>query len=180
MVFTETEIPGVTLVESQLFGDQRGFFLELYHQQKFRERGIELTFVQDNLSRSQRGVLRGLHYQIEQPQGKYVTVLAGAIFDVAVDLRRSSPSFGRWVGRILSEENRLAMLIEPGFAHGFYVLSETADVLYKCSDLYAPQHERTLLWDDHLVNIDWPLTGAPVLSEKDARGTLLQSCECYP
>lgn len=153
--------------------------MELFHAGKYAEHGIELPFVQDNLSRSRQGVLRGLHYQIQQPQGKLVTCLAGEIYDVAVDLRRSSPHFGRWTAVRLSAENREALYIPPGFAHGFYVLSETADVFYKCTDLYQPQHERTLLWSDAAVGVTWPLAGDPVLADKDRQGRPLSDAECY-
>lgn len=175
----ETRLPGVVLIELEQFGDERGFFMEIYHSEKYRQLGIEQAFVQDNLSRSQRGVLRGLHYQIQHAQGKLVTVAAGEIFDVAVDLRRSSPHFGHWFGSCLSSQNRHALYIPPGFAHGFYVLSETADVLYKCTDLYFPEHERTVFWNDPELAIDWPLTGPPIVSEKDQRGTLLREAECF-
>jgi dTDP-4-dehydrorhamnose 3,5-epimerase len=176
---TETEIPDVKLIQPTLFGDQRGFFLEVYHQEKFHAHGISLNFVQDNLSRSQRGVLRGLHYQVQHPQGKLVTVLAGEIYDVAVDVRKSSPTFGKWIGRTLSAENRHALYIPPGFAHGFHVLSESADVFYKCTDLYHPEHERTLLWNDSEVGVDWSLTDEPLLSEKDQSGLSLSDVECF-
>jgi dTDP-4-dehydrorhamnose 3,5-epimerase len=179
MQFIETELPGVIRVRPKLIGDQRGFFMEFYHRQRFREQGIDAEFVQDNLSRSERGVLRGLHYQVRQPQGKLVTVLAGEIFDVAVDLRRRSPRFGEWMGVRLTDRTREALYLPPGFAHGFYVLSETADVFYKCTDLYAPEHERTLLWNDPEIGIDWPLSGEPTLSEKDRRGTPLQEADCF-
>lgn len=179
MEILETELPGVKLIQPRLFGDDRGFFLEMYHQQKFNEGGIPEVFVQDNLSRSQRGVLRGLHYQIKHPQGKLVTVMAGEIFDVAVDMRRSSPHFGKWIGKTLSAENRCSLYIPPGFAHGFYVRSESADVFYKCTDLYHPEYERTLLWNDTAVGIDWTVTIPPLLSEKDAAGLSISAVECY-
>ncbi len=179
MEIVETVLPGVKLIKPKLFGDQRGFFTELYHQQKFSDHGISVPFVQDNLSRSQQGVLRGLHYQIQCPQGKLVTVFAGEIFDVAVDVRRSSPHFGKWVGQLLSSENRHSLYIPPGFAHGFQVLSESADVFYKCTDLYHPEHERTLLWNDPDVGVDWSLKGEPVLSEKDLAGLPLSQIECF-
>lgn len=179
MQFEPTRIKDVILVTPKLFGDTRGFFLEMYHQEKFREGGIDAQFVQDNLSRSQRGVLRGLHYQIQHPQGKLVTVLSGKIFDVAVDVRRSSPTFGQWVGAILDDETRQALYIPPGFAHGFSVLSDSADVYYKCTDLYHPEHERTLLWNDPTVKVDWPLDGDPILSPKDVAGLPLDEVECF-
>ena len=179
MEFVETELPGVILVKPKIFGDDRGFFAELYHQGKFREGGITESFVQDNLSRSQRGVLRGLHYQIQHPQGKLVMVLAGEIFDVAVDMRQSSPHFGKWVGVELSAENRHTLYVPPGFAHGFIVRSETADVLYKCTDLYHPEHERTLIWNDSQVGIDWGTAEEPILSGKDQRGLPITEVECF-
>lgn len=180
MRFVPTEIPDVIVIEPQVFGDARGFFCETYHQQKYADAGLKVTFVQDNHSRSSRGVLRGLHYQIRQPQGKLLSVMAGEIFDVAVDLRRSSATFGRWVGVNLSAESHRMMYVPPGFAHGFLVLSETADVCYKCTDLYAPEHERTLLWNDPAVGIRWPLTGEPQLSDKDRQGLPLAEAECFP
>ena len=180
MRFVPTEIPDVIVIEPQEFGDARGFFCETYHQQKYADAGLKVTFVQDNHSRSSRGVLRGLHYQIRQPQGKLLSVMAGEIFDVAVDLRRSSATFGRWVGVNLSAESHRMMYVPPGFAHGFLVLSETADVCYKCTDLYAPEHERTLLWNDPAVGIRWPLTGEPQLSDKDRQGLPLAEAECFP
>ncbi|MFG0297853.1 MAG: dTDP-4-dehydrorhamnose 3,5-epimerase [Maioricimonas sp. JB045] len=179
MKFQRTELPDVVLIEPTIFRDDRGFFMETYHRQRFVEGGIDAVFVQDNLSRSTRGTVRGLHFQIQQAQGKLVHVLAGEIFDVAVDLRRSSPTFGRWVGVTLSEDNRRAVYIPPGFAHGFCVVSETADVFYKCTDFYAPQHERTLLWNDPAVGVDWPVPGEPILSEKDRHGQPLSDVECY-
>ena len=179
MEFAETELPGVNLVKPKKFGDDRGFFMELYHSQKFADGGIPEAFVQDNLSRSQQGVLRGLHYQIQHPQGKLVMVLAGEIFDVAVDLRRSSPHFGKWVGATLSADNRHALYVPPGFAHGFCVLSETAEVLYKCTDLYHPEHERTLIWNDSQVGINWPYANEPILSAKDKIGLPLDTLECF-
>jgi len=179
MEFMETDLPGVVRIRPQVFGDQRGFFLELHHQGKFAAVGLSLPFVQDNLSRSQRHVVRGLHYQIRHPQGKLVTALRGEIFDVAVDLRRNSPMFGRWTGTVLSEDNREMLYIPPGFAHGFSVLSESADVFYKCTDLYHAEHERILVWNDPTVGVDWRLTGAPILSDKDRRGVPLSEAECY-
>lgn len=179
MNITETELPEVKLIEPNVFGDQRGFFMEVYHREKFQSQGIALDFVQDNLSRSQQGVLRGLHYQIQKPQGKLVSVLVGEIFDVAVDVRKSSSTFGQWVGRKLSAENRYSLYIPPGFAHGFQVLSESADVFYKCTDLYHPEHERTLIWNDSTVGIDWSLTEEPLLSTKDKAGLPLNEVECF-
>ncbi|QDU39253.1 dTDP-4-dehydrorhamnose 3,5-epimerase [Maioricimonas rarisocia] len=179
MEFHRTELPDVVLIEPTIYRDDRGFFMETFHQQRFADGGIDASFVQDNLSRSTRGTVRGLHFQIEQAQGKLVHVMLGEIFDVAVDLRRSSPTFGRWVGMMLSDENRRAVYIPPGFAHGFCVTSERADVFYKCTDFYAPQHERTLLWNDPQIGIDWPLTGDPILSGKDRQGQPLSEVECY-
>ncbi len=144
----QTAIPGVLVIEPVVRVDARGFFVEVWHEQRYRSAGIDLPFVQDNHSRSGRGTLRGLHYQVQQAQGKLVRVAAGEVFDVAVDLRRSSPTFGRWVSTVLSGENHRQIWIPPGFAHGFYVMSESADLLYKCTDLYAPQYDRTLLWND--------------------------------
>ncbi|HID23152.1 MAG TPA: dTDP-4-dehydrorhamnose 3,5-epimerase [Planctomycetaceae bacterium] len=173
------DIPGPVLIRPRVFEDARGFFLETYQKQRYEQAGIVGEFVQDNWSRSRRGTLRGLHYQIRQSQGKLVFVLRGEIFDVAVDLRRGSPGFGRWVGVHLRAEERHQFYIPPGFAHGFYVLSDVADVFYKCTDYYAPQHERTLLWNDADVGIRWPLEGAPILSEKDQRGTPLSQAEVF-
>ncbi|WP_437186462.1 dTDP-4-dehydrorhamnose 3,5-epimerase [Planctomicrobium sp. SH668] len=175
----QTELPGVVEIVPKVFGDDRGFFLEVFHSGKFAAHGLEAGFVQDNLSRSQQGVLRGLHYQIQHPQGKLVNCLSGAIFDVAVDLRRSSPTFGKWVGVVLDDQKRNALYIPPGFAHGFYVLSKTADVFYKCTDLYYPEFDRSLLWSDPQVGIEWSLTGDPQLSAKDLQGKPLAEAECF-
>jgi dTDP-4-dehydrorhamnose 3,5-epimerase len=173
--FTPTELPGVVLVEPQVFGDQRGFFMETWHALKFADGGIDVRFVQDNHSRSARGILRGLHIQLKHTQGKLVRAVRGEVFDVAVDVRRDSPRFGQWTGHVLSEENRRQLWVPPGFAHGFYVLSESADVIYKCTDFYAPEHERTLRWDDAQVGVRWPLVNgaAPTLSGKDSSGLAL-------
>ena len=181
MRFTPTTLPDVILIEPQVFGDQRGFFMEIYEERKFAAHGITAWFVQDNHSGSCRGTLRGLHYQLNQPQGKLVRVVAGEVFDVAVDLRRGSPFFGRWVGSILSVENKNQLWIPAGFAHGFYVISEWAEVVYKATDFYAPQFERTLLWNDSGVGIVWPLGegAAPLLSPKDLGGKTLQEAECF-
>lgn len=175
-----TDIPDVLLIEPLVHGDHRGFFMEMYHQRKLAAAGLDVTFVQDNLSRSQRGILRGLHYQIQHPQGKFVSVMRGEIFDVAVDLRRSSPTFGRWVGERLSEENRRTLYIPAGFAHGFCVLSDVADVFYKCTDFYSPEHERTVSWNDPEIGIEWPLSEPPILSEKDKHGAPFDAAECFP
>jgi len=180
MKATPTAIPDVLVIEPKVFGDARGFFFESYNAKAFREAtGVAASFVQDNHSRSAQGVLRGLHYQVQQPQGKLVRVVRGAVFDVAVDLRRSSPSFGRWVGVELSEENHRQMWIPAGFAHGFLVLSESADFLYKTTDYYAPQHERCIAWDDPDLAIAWPAGSAPQLSEKDRRGLPLGQAETF-
>jgi dTDP-4-dehydrorhamnose 3,5-epimerase len=173
-------IPDVLLLEPKVFGDARGFFFESYNRRSFAAAtGLDVEFVQDNQSRSRRNVLRGLHYQVRQAQGKLVRVASGEIWDVAVDLRRSSPSFGRWVGAKLDAESHRMMWIPPGFAHGFIALSEQADVLYKATDYYAPEHERTLLWNDPALAISWPLAGEPVLADKDRRGTPLSAAETF-
>ena len=175
MKVTPTAIPDVLIIEPKVFGDARGFFYESFNDRAFDEAvGRHVEFVQDNHSRSSKGVLRGLHYQIQQPQGKLVRVARGAVFDVAVDVRKSSPTFGKWVGVELSEDNHRQLWVPPGFAHGFLVLSETAEFLYKTTDYYAPAHERCIAWDDPDVGIDWPLEeagiNAPILSEKDRKG----------
>lgn len=175
----QTAIPDVLVIEPVVRRDARGFFVEVWHTERYRSAGMGLPFVQDNHSRSSRGILRGLHYQIQQPQGKLVRVASGEVFDVAVDLRRSSPTFGRWVSAILSGDNHHQLWVPPGFAHGFYVLSETADLLYKCTDLYAPEHDRTLKWDDPDVGVDWPLEGPPLLSAKDQAGIPLRDADTY-
>ena len=180
MHFQPTEVPDVVRVQPRLFEDARGAFMETYHQRKFADAGIDVLFVQDNYSRSKRGTLRGLHYQIRQPQGKLVRVVSGTVFDVAVDLRKSSPTFGRWIGETLTAEDSRMLYIPAGFAHGFCVLSATADVVYKCTDFYAPEYERTLLWNDPDVGIEWPLAERPLLSEKDSQGVFLADAECYP
>jgi dTDP-4-dehydrorhamnose 3,5-epimerase len=174
-----TQHPGVLLLRPKVFGDARGFFFESYNRKAFAEIGIEAEFVQDNHSRSARGVLRGLHYQIRQPQGKLVRVVVGEVFDVAVDLRRSSPHFGRVATMHLSGETHDMAWIPPGFAHGFLVLSEYAEFLYKTTDYYAPQHERSLLWNDAALDIAWPLEGEPLLSAKDQAALLLAECEVF-
>jgi dTDP-4-dehydrorhamnose 3,5-epimerase len=175
----KTKIPEVVILEPKVFGDDRGFFMESYNQQLFRDLGIDRNFVQDNHSRSSRGVLRGLHYQLWQTQAKLIRVVSGSIWDVAVDLRRSSPTFGQWVGAELSAENMRMFWIPEGFAHGFVVLSESADVLYKASDFYAPAHERGLLWSDPELNIAWPLAGDPVISAKDSAALLLKDAALF-
>lgn len=181
MKFFPTRIPEVVVIEPQLFGDHRGFFMETWQQRAFAEAGIDQTFVQDNHSRSSQGILRGLHYQMQQPQGKLVRVISGEVFDVAVDIRQGSPTFGQWVGERLSAANRLMLWVPPGFAHGFYVISPEAEFLYKCTDFYAPAHERAILWNDPTLAIDWPLVGgaAPVLSAKDAAAVPFRDAEVY-
>ncbi len=176
-----TPIEGLLVIEPRVFGDDRGFFMESWNQRMFRElTGVQESFVQDNHSRSGRGVLRGLHYQLRQPQGKLVRVVQGEVFDVAVDVRRSSPTFGRWHGVILSESNRRQFWVPAGFAHGFVVLSESADFLYKTTDYYAPEHERSIAWNDPAVGIDWPLGGIePKLSAKDQAGLSLAQAEVF-
>jgi dTDP-4-dehydrorhamnose 3,5-epimerase len=176
-----TAIPDVLLIDPKVFGDARGFFFESFNQKAFNAAiGLKLDFVQDNHSRSARGVLRGLHYQIQQPQGKLVRVVRGSVFDVAVDLRKSSPTFGQWVGAELSEDNHRQMWVPPGFAHGFVVTSESADFLYKTTDYYAPQHERCIAWNDPAIGIQWPLAEPPQLSAKDQAGVLLAAAEVFP
>ena len=180
MKVVRTEIPDVLILEPKVYGDERGFFLEGYNKRAFRDAtGLELEFVQDNHSSSRRGVLRGLHYQVRQTQGKLVRVIAGEVFDVAVDLRRSSPTFGRSSTFNLDAGSRRMAWIPPGFAHGFLVLSDQAEFLYKTTDYYAPQHERTLLWNDPQLGIRWPLQGEPILAEKDRRGAPLKSAETF-
>jgi dTDP-4-dehydrorhamnose 3,5-epimerase len=182
MKFTPTRIPDVVLIEPVVHGDARGFFMETWHAARFRDAGIDAGFVQDNHSLSVRGTLRGLHYQLCHPQGKLVRVVRGEVFDVAVDLRRGSPRFGQWVGLRLSARNKRMLWIPPGFAHGFYVLSDEAEFVYKCTDYYAPECERCLRWDDPDLAIDWPLVGGrpPTVSAKDAAGAWLRDAEVYP
>ncbi|MBK7845925.1 MAG: dTDP-4-dehydrorhamnose 3,5-epimerase [Zoogloea sp.] len=181
MKVIETAIPDLLILEPKVFGDARGFFMESFNARRFQEAtGLNVDFVQDNHSRSAKGVLRGLHYQIQQAQGKLVRVVRGSVFDVAVDLRRSSPTFGQWVGVTLSEENNRQFWIPPGFAHGFLVTSDSADFLYKTTDYYAPEHERSLAWNDPAVGVVWPLDGAPLLSAKDVAGKPLGECETFP
>lgn len=175
-----TKISDVIIIEPQVFGDDRGFFLESYNEKKFAlSTGIQAKFVQDNHSRSAKNVLRGLHYQIKQPQGKLVRVVIGEVFDVAVDLRKNSPTFGQWVSCILSAENKKLFWVPPGFAHGFLVLSETADFLYKTTDYYAPEYERSLLWNDPELQIDWPVQAEPILSAKDISAQPLKTAEVF-
>lgn len=180
MKATALAIPEVLLIEPVVFGDARGFFFESFNQRAFNEvTGLNETFVQDNHSRSAKGVLRGLHYQVQQPQGKLVRVVRGSVFDVAVDVRKSSPTFGHWVGVELSEENYRQLWVPAGFAHGFLVLSESADFLYKTTDYYAPQHERCIVWNDPKIDIRWPLDGSPQLSKKDGAGLTLAQAEVF-
>lgn len=180
MKVTPTAIPGVLLIEPKVFGDARGFFFESFNQKSFNEAtGLNLNFVQDNHSRSARGVLRGLHYQMQQPQGKLVRVVQGAVFDVAVDIVKGSPTFGKWVGVELSAENHRQLWVPAGFAHGFLVLSESAEFLYKTTDYYAPQHERCIAWDDPEIGIDWPAGVEPMLSAKDQAGKRLCEAETF-
>lgn len=180
MRIVTTSIPDVLIFEPSVFGDQRGFFYESFNAQRFRDlTGVTAEFVQDNHSKSARNVLRGLHYQIQQAQGKLVRVVAGAVFDVAVDIRKSSPTFGRWVGVELSADNKRQLWIPPGFAHGFVVTSESAEFLYKTTDYWAPDYERSILWNDPSIGIDWPIDGAPLLSAKDAQAKLLGDAEVF-
>jgi dTDP-4-dehydrorhamnose 3,5-epimerase len=182
MKFTRTSLPDVVIVEPRVFEDARGFFMETWEARKFAAGGIAANFVQDNHSSSRQWVLRGLHYQIRQPQGKLVRVTQGEVFDVAVDLRKSSPTFGRWVGEYLSESNRKMMWVPPGFAHGFLVMSERVEFMYKCTDYYAPESERALLWSDSAIGIQWPLPAGvdPIVSAKDEVASSLAQAECFP
>lgn len=180
MKATATSIPEVLIIEPKVFGDARGFFFESFNQKAFNEAtGLNETFVQDNHSRSAQGVLRGLHYQLQQPQGKLVRVVRGAVFDVAVDIRKSSPTFGQWVGVELTEENNKQLWVPSGFAHGFVVLSASADFLYKTTNYYAPMHERCIAWNDPDIGIDWPAGNTPQLSDKDNRGLALARAEVF-
>ena len=176
-----TEIPDVLIIEPQVYGDDRGFFLESFNQKDFREKtGVNTTFVQDNHSMSLKNVLRGLHYQIPNPQGKLVRVVSGSVFDVAVDARKSSPTFGQWVGCILSAENKRIFWVPEGFAHGFLVLSDRAEFLYKTTNYYYPKYEKTISWNDADLGIDWPLETPPILSPKDQAGQPFKSVEVFP
>ena len=180
MQASETILSGVTLIEPKVFGDDRGFFFESFNARQFKElTGTDVNFVQDNHSRSSRNVLRGLHYQIRQPQGKLVRVVEGEVFDVVVDIRRSSSTFGKWLGTHLSAENKKQLWIPEGFAHGFLVLSETAEFLYKTTDYWSPAHERCILWNDPALDVDWPLSSEPIVSGKDAAGTSLAAAEMF-
>jgi len=176
-----TSIPDLLILEPKVFGDTRGFFMESFNAHTFRKAtGLDVAFVQDNHSRSAKNVLRGLHYQIQQPQGKLVRVVRGAVFDVAVDIRKSSPTFGRWIGVELNETDHRQMWIPPGFAHGFVVLSDSADFLYKTTDYYAPEHERSIAWNDPDIGIRWPFEGEPSLSAKDRAGLRLSQADVFP
>ncbi len=179
MKIQSTKIAGCVLVEPQVFGDERGFFMETFRATRFIEHGLPRDFVQDNFSRSVGGTLRGLHYQIQQPQGKIVQVVRGEVYDVAVDLRQDSPTFGQWEAVILSEADHKQFYIPPGCAHGFYVMSDSADFIYKCTKQYNPEAERVLLWNDSELNIEWPLLAEPILSEKDRDGIPFNKCETY-
>jgi dTDP-4-dehydrorhamnose 3,5-epimerase len=182
MEFEPTRLPEVILIKPRVFGDARGFFFETWQEREFAAAGIAMPFVQDNHSHSGRHTLRGLHFQIEQPQGKLVRVTRGEVFDVVVDIRRSSPRFGHWVGVVLSDTNHHMLWVPPGFAHGYLALSEKIDFLYKCTDYYAPQHERAIRWNDPQLGVQWPLPAgvAPILSGKDAVAPLLREAETYP
>lgn len=180
MEFIPLEIPEVILIKPKVFRDNRGFFFESWQKKHFSEAGLDLTFVQDNHSRSAKNVLRGIHYQLQQPQGKLIRAIVGEVFDVAVDLRKSSPTFGKWVSARLSADNFNMLWIPPGFGHGFIVTSDFAEFVYKATDYYAPAHERSIVWNDPEIAIDWPLNGAePILSEKDRNGNLLKNAEVY-
>ena len=181
MDYIETSIPDVKILEPKVFGDERGFFMETFRTNEFNEKCAPRDFVQENHSKSKQGILRGLHYQIHNPQGKLVRVVSGLVFDVAVDLRQSSATFGKWVGVELSAENKRQLWVPEGFAHGFYVMSESAEFVYKCTDYYAPEHERSLLWNDQTVGIEWPLVNGekPLLSPKDEDGKMWQDAEYF-
>lgn len=181
MQIVDTKLDSVKILEPKVFGDDRGFFLESWNRQAFEDQGLPGSFVQDNHSRSSQGVLRGLHYQLKNPQGKLVRVTQGEVYDVAVDMRRSSSQFGQWVGVLLSESNKRQLWVPPGFAHGFYVVSASADFQYKCTDYYAPEFERSLLWNDPAVGIEWPIIegSEPQLAAKDAAGLPLDQCDTF-
>ncbi|HAV78535.1 MAG TPA: dTDP-4-dehydrorhamnose 3,5-epimerase [Anaerolineae bacterium] len=180
MNLVPTHIPDIIIIEPKVFEDKRGFFFESYQQNQFKSAGIDMDFVQDNHSKSFYGTLRGLHYQIKHPQGKLIRVIAGEIFDVAVDIRLNSPTFGKWVGDYLSADNKKMLWIPPGFAHGFYVTSSDAEVIYKATDYYAPEWERTIAWNDSTINIQWPLNGeTPILSFKDSAGISLPDAPVF-
>jgi dTDP-4-dehydrorhamnose 3,5-epimerase len=180
MKLTLTSIPDLLILDPKVFEDERGFFFESYNQRVFEELGVSAQFVQDNHSRSRKGILRGLHYQIKNAQGKLVRAVAGEIYDVAVDLRKHSPTFGKWLGFHLSAANKRQIYVPPGFAHGFLVLSDYAEVIYKTTDFYSPQHERCIVWNDPTLGIDWPIEGGPILSPKDAGGASFTQAELFP
>ncbi|MBC7005805.1 dTDP-4-dehydrorhamnose 3,5-epimerase [Photobacterium sp. BZF1] len=177
MKVIDTKIPDVKIIEPAVFGDERGFFMETWQQEKFSQLVAERQFVQDNHSKSNKGILRGLHYQTENTQGKLVRVVSGEVYDVAVDIRKDSPTFGQWVGVLLSAENKRQLWVPEGFAHGFYVTSESAEFVYKCTDYYNPKAEHSIAWNDPALGIEWPLDGEPSLSAKDAEGTLFKDAE---
>jgi len=193
MKYTQLNIPDIVLIKPQVFGDHRGFFMETFRDDEFnlevtrnlkvihKTNAARVTFVQDNHSKSSQGILRGLHYQIKQTQGKLVRVIFGEVFDVAVDIRKSSPFFGKWAGAILSAENKKMLWVPPGFAHGFYVLSDEAEFTYKCTDYWGPEHERSILWNDPSIGIDWPIIpgSSPILSQKDKEGSTLENAEVF-
>lgn len=181
MEIIETDIKDVKVLSPKVFGDARGFFMETWRENDFKERVADVDFVQDNHSKSAQGVLRGLHYQIRHPQGKLVRVTSGEVFDVAVDIRKESPDFGKWVGVVLSEENKKMFWVPPGFAHGFYVISPVAEFVYKCTDYYAPDYEKSIIWNDPVINIQWPLVEGvtPQLSVKDEQGVSLENAEVF-
>lgn len=181
MKYTELAIPDIIQMEPVVFGDERGFFMETFRADDFKGKIMNKDFVQDNHSKSSQGILRGLHYQIKKQQGKLVRVISGTVFDVAVDIRRLSPFFGKWVGEVLSDENKRMLWVPPGFAHGFYVISETAEFVYKCTDYYAPEYERSIIWNDPSIGIDWPIVPGtqPILSDKDAHAVFLEDAEVF-
>ena len=181
MQIIDTALDSVKIIEPKVFGDDRGFFLESWNKQLFEDNGLPSHFVQDNHSRSSQGVLRGLHYQLKNAQGKLVRVTSGEVFDVAVDMRKSSPQFGQWMGVLLSESNKRQLWVPPGFAHGFYVVSESADFQYKCTDYYSPEHERSLMWNDPTVGVEWPIIEGtePLLAAKDAAGLPIEQCDTF-
>ena len=181
MIYTKLKIPDVILIQPDVFGDERGYFMETWRDNEFREKVADVSFVQDNQSKSQQGILRGLHYQLQQTQGKLVRVISGTIFDIAVDIRKSSATFGQWLGVSLSADSKQMLWVPPGFAHGFYVVSEAAEFVYKCTDYYAPEFEKAIAWDDPSLNIEWPLVNntPPMLSAKDQQGSLLKDAEVF-
>jgi dTDP-4-dehydrorhamnose 3,5-epimerase len=181
MLVVETSIPDLKIIEPKVYGDERGFFLEAFRDDWFKENVVDVTFIQDNHSKSSQGILRGMHYQLEQTQGKLVRVIAGEVYDVAIDMRKNSPSYGQWFGVLLSEENKRQLWVPAGFAHGFYVTSESAEFVYKCTDYYAPEHEVSVKWDDAALAIDWPILAntKPSLSAKDEEGLLFKDAPSF-